>query len=189
MKKILVVIFAVLMMSSIAVVAEQVGKVTLPDSLTAGKDTLLLNGAGFRKKLFIKVYAAGLYLKEKSSDPQKIIDADAPMAIRMVFVYHEVSRKKLVNAWNEGFNNGTGDNIGQIKSEIDTFNSFFSESAEENDIYDIIYVPEQGISVYIKGQLKGTVKGLDFKKAVFSIWLGEKPADTNLKHRMLGNGK
>ncbi|MCG6973979.1 MAG: chalcone isomerase family protein, partial [Desulfobacterales bacterium] len=93
MKKILVVIFAVLMMSSIAV-AEQVGKVTLPDSLTAGKDTLLLNGAGFRKKLFIKVYAAGLYLKEKSSDPQKIIDADAPMAIRMVFVYHEVSRKK-----------------------------------------------------------------------------------------------
>jgi hypothetical protein len=188
MKKILVVIFAALMMSSIAV-AKQVGKVTLPDSLTAGKETLLLNGAGFRKKLFIKVYAAGLYLKEKSSDPQKIIDADAPMAIRMVFVYHEVSRKKLVNAWNEGFNNETGDNIAQIKSEIDTFNSFFSESAEKNDIYDIIYIPEQGIRVYIKGQLKGTIKGLDFKKAVFSIWLGEKPADTNLKNKMIGIGK
>jgi hypothetical protein len=188
MKKILVVIFSVLMMSSIAV-AMQVGKVTLPDSLTAGKDTLLLNGAGFRKKLFIKVYAAGLYLKEKSSDPHKIIDADAPMAIRMHFVYHEVSRKKLVNAWNEGFNNGTRDNIEQIKSEIDTFNSFFSESAEENDIYDIIYIPEQGISVYIKGQLKGTIKGIDFKKAVFSIWLGEKPADTNLKNKMIGKGK
>ena len=188
MKKILVVIVAVFMMSSMAV-AEQVGKVTLPDSLTAGKDTLLLNGAGFRKKLFIKVYAAGLYLKEKSTDPQKIIDADAPMAIRMVFVYHEVSNKKLVNAWNEGFKNGTGDNIGQIKSAIDTFNSFFSESAEENDIYDIIYIPEQGVSVYIKGQHKGTIKGLDFKKAVFSIWLGEKPADSTLKKKMLGNGK
>lgn len=187
MKKILVVIFAVLMVSSIAA-AKQVGKVTLPDSLTAGKDTLLLNGAGFRKKLFIKVYAAGLYLKEKSSDPEKIIDADAPMAIRMVFVYHEVSGKKLVNAWNEGFKNGSGDNIARIKSEIDTFNSFFSESAVENDVYDIIYIPEQGVSVYIKGQLKGTIKGLDFKKAVFSIWLGEKPADTSLKNKLIRSG-
>ena len=186
MKKLLVVILAVFMMSSIAV-AKQVGKVTLPDRLTAGKDILLLNGAGFRKKLFIKVYAAGLYLKEKSSDPQKIIDADAPMAIQMYFVYHEVSRKKLVNAWNEGFKDGTGGNISHIKSEIDTFNSFFSEDAKENDIYDITYIPEEGISVYIKGQLKGTIKGLDFKKAVFSIWLGKKPADTKLKKKMLGN--
>jgi hypothetical protein len=34
--------------------------------------------------------------------------------------------------------------------------------------------------------LKGTIKGLDFKKAVFSIWLGEKPADSKLKKKMLG---
>ena len=64
-----------------------------------------------------------------------------------------------------------------FKTEIDQFNSFFTEEAKKDDIYDIIYVPEQGISVYIKGELKGTIKGLDFKKAVFAIWLGEKPAD------------
>jgi hypothetical protein len=188
MKKFLVVILAVFMMSPMAV-AKQVGKVTLPDSLMAGTNELLLNGAGFRKKLFIKVYAAGLYLKEKQTDPQKIIDADTPMAIRMHFVYSDVSSKKLVDAWNEGFKNGTDGNISHIKSEIDTFNSFFSENAKEHDIYDIIYVPQQGVSVYIKGQSKGTIKGLNFKKAVFSIWLGEKPADTNLKKKMLGNGR
>lgn len=166
--------------------ATQVGKVDLPDSLMARKDELVLNGAGFRKKFFIKVYAAGLYLKEKKTDPRKIIDLDEPMAIRMHFVYSEVSSKKLVDAWNEGFLNGTGENIASIKTEIDTFNAFFSQEAKKNDIYDIIYVPERGVSVYIKGELKGTIKGLAFKKAVFSIWLGEKPADAKLKRRMLG---
>jgi hypothetical protein len=185
MKRLLVIVLAVLMMSTM-VNAKQVGKVTLPDSLMAGTDELLLNGAGFRKKLFIKVYAAGLYLKEKQTDPQKIIDADDPMAIRMHFVYKEVSGKKLVDAWNEGFVNGTGGNIASIKTEIDTFNAYFSEEAKKNDIYDIIYIPEQGVSVYIKGELKGTIKGLDFKKAVFSIWLGPKPISDSFKRKLLG---
>jgi len=185
MKRLLMIILAVFLMSPMAN-AKQVGKVELPDSLMAGKDELLLNGAGFRKKLFIKVYAAGLYLKEKQTDPQKIMDADTPMAIRMHFVYSEVSSKKLVDAWNEGFVNGTGGNIAPIKTEIDTFNAYFSQKAGKDDIYDIIYIPEQGVSVYIKGELKGTIKGLDFKKAVFSIWLGEKPADSKLKKKMLG---
>jgi hypothetical protein len=185
MKKLLAMVLVVFMMSPMAV-AKQVGKVILPDTLTAGMDELVLNGADFRKKLFIKVYAAGLYLKEKQTDPQKIMDADTPMAIRMHFVYSEVSSKKLVDAWNEGFINGTGGNIAPIKTEIDTFNSFFFQEAKKNDIYDIIYVPDKGVSVYIKGELKGTIKGLDFKRAVFSIWLGEKPADAKLKKKMLG---
>jgi hypothetical protein len=185
MKRLLMIILAVFLMSPMAS-AKQIGDVSLPDSMMAGMDELLLNGASFRKKLFIKVYAAGLYLKEKQTDPQKITDADKPMAIRMHFVYSKVSSKTLVDAWNEGFVNGTGGNITPIKKEIDTFNACFSQEAKKNDIYDIIYIPEQGVGVYIKGELKGTIKGLDFKKAVFSIWLGEKPADSKLKKQLLG---
>src|SRR5947209_15933138 len=37
--------------------------VTLPDSVQAGSESLVLNGMGLRKKLFIKVYVAGLYLR------------------------------------------------------------------------------------------------------------------------------
>jgi len=185
MKRLLVIILAVFMMSPTAF-AMQVGKVTLPDSLTAGEDTLLLNGAGLRKKFIVKVYAGGLYLKQKDTDPVKIIDEDAPMAIRMHFIHDGVSSKKLVDGWNKGFMNGTGGNIAPIQTEIDQFNAFFTEEAKKDDVYDIIYAPEQGISVYIKGELKGIVKGLEFKKAVFAIWLGEKPADAKLKKGMLG---
>jgi hypothetical protein len=108
------------------------------------------------------------------------------MAIRMHFIYDGVSSEKLIEGWNEGFGKATGGNIGPIKKEIDAFNAFFTEEAKENDIYDIVYIPGEGVSVTMKGVLKGTIQGLDFKKAVFSIWLGDDPADSKLKKGMLG---
>ena len=185
MKKLLIITLTLVLMVPVAY-AKEIGGASLPESLTAGEDQLLLNGAGLRKKLFIKVYAGGLYLKQKKTDPQEIIDADDPMAIRMHFIYDGVSSKKLVDGWNEGFNDATNGNTAPIKAGIDQFNGFFSEEAKKNDIYDIIYIPDQGVSVYMKDKLKGTVKGLSFKKALFSIWLGQKPADAKLKKGMLG---
>ena len=170
----------------VPVQAKEIGGVNLSDTITAGKDQLVLNGAGLRKKYFVKVYAGGLYIRKKESDAKKIINADEPMAIRMQFIYDGVSGKELVDAWNEGFSNATAGNLGPIKERIDNFNSFFAEEARKGDIYDIIYTPGQGASVYIKGKLMGTVSGLDFKKVLFAIWLGEKPVDNSLKQGMLG---
>ncbi len=166
--------------------AKEIGGASLPESLTLGKEQLSLNGAGLRTKIFIKVYAGGLYTRKKETDARKIIDADEPMAIRMNFIYNGVSHDSLIDAWNEGFAVAAGGNLSHIKDRVDKFNAFFTEAARKGDIYDIIYTPEEGASVYIKGNLKGTIKGLDFKKALFAIWLGEKPADNSLKQGMLG---
>jgi len=185
-KKLLLVTLAILMVTSLAV-AKEIGGAKLPDSLMAGETKLLLNGAGLRKKLFIKVYAGGLYLTKYATDPQKVIEADEPMAIRMHFIYDGVSGKKLVDGWNEGFDKATGGDTSSIKKGIDLFNSFFTDEAKKNDVYDIIYIPGQGVQVFMKGKLRGTVEGLDFKKALFAIWLGKKPADKGLKKGMLGN--
>jgi hypothetical protein len=38
----------------------------------------------------------------------------------------------------------------------------------------------------INGTFKGKVEGLEFKKALWSIWLGNAPADAKLKKKMLG---
>lgn len=184
-KRCVVLILAVLLMGSTGM-AKEIGGVNLPDSLMAGQDKLILNGAGLRKKFIIKVYAGGLYLMQKDNDPKKIVDADAPMAIRMQFIYDGVSGKDLVDTWNEGFANATGGNISPIKAEIDKFNGYFIEEAKKNDIYDIIYIPGTGVNLFIKGKLMGIIKGYAFKNALFSIWLGDIPADKNLKKGMLG---
>lgn len=184
-RKILVMVLLVLTITAPAP-AKEIGGVNLSDTLPAGKDQLILNGAGLRTKMFIKVYAGGLYLRKKDSDAQKIINADEPMAIRLQFVYDGVSHEKLIDAWNEGFANATGGNLAHVKESIDKFNSFFTEEARKGNIYDIAYMPGEGVTVFIKGKLLGTIKGLEFKKALFAIWLGEKPADNSLKQGMLG---
>ncbi|MBW2201523.1 MAG: chalcone isomerase family protein, partial [Deltaproteobacteria bacterium] len=60
-KRLFITTIAVFIMTSLSA-AMEIGGVHLPDTLMAGKSPLLLNGAGLRKKVFIKVYAGGLYL-------------------------------------------------------------------------------------------------------------------------------
>ena len=184
MKRLSLLIGMALLVSTTAFSVE-IGGVQMPETLKAGETTLVLNGAGLRKKLWIKVYAGGLYLEKKTKKQKTIIDADAPMAVRMHFIYNGVSAKKLIDAWDEGFEAATGDNIDPIKAEIAQFNGMFTKEAMRNDVYDIIYVPEVGTTVSLNGKPLGTVKSLEFKKALFAIWLGDKPADDGLKEGML----
>jgi hypothetical protein len=108
------------------------------------------------------------------------------MALRLHIVSGMITSKKMTDAIDEGFKKSTGGNITLFKIEIAKYKSFFAEEIKKNDIFDIIYVPAEGISVFKNESLKGTIPGFDFKKAVFGIWLGEKPADSKLKKRMLG---
>ena len=161
----------------------KIGRKVLPEKMKAGENELLLNGAGLRKKLIIKVYAGALYLMESCSDANVIIEADEPMTVKMHFIYKAVSPEKLIEAWNTGFSKSDTSNL---QEEIATFNSYFTEDAKKDEIYDIIYVPEVGTSVYMNNKLKGIISGLEFKKAVFSIWLGEQTELPKLKKAMLG---
>lgn len=181
-KKILLVFFLSLFL--LPIFSLEIGGKNLPDTKNVGEKNLILNGAGIRKKLIIKVYACGLYLPDKNSNSEAILKTNEPIAIRMHFIYKKVSSKKLIAAWNEGFSNA---NVPySLQAKIDRFNSFFSESAKKNDIYDIVYIPDEGTSVFINNELLGTIKGFDFRKAVFSIWLGENTALPKLKKKLLG---
>lgn len=170
-------------------VAGEVGGVKLPDTLQADGKPLVLNGAGLRKKMgFVKVYAGALYAAAKSKDAAKLIAADEPMVMRMHFIYDGVEPEKLQDAWNEGFQNATKGNTASIKKEIDAFNALFKVAAKKNDVFDVFYLPGTGIRLDINGKTVGVVAcKLEFKKAVFAIWLGEKPADEGLKKGLLGS--
>ncbi len=183
MKKIL--IGFVLMIAAVFCFAETVGGVKLPDTLQAGGETLILNGAGLRKKAFIKVYAGGLYLKNKSSNRKKIIEADETMVIRLQFV-RNVDNKSIIDAWNQGFANSKTEGYTTSKDKIDQFNAVFSSDVQKNSTYEVTYIPGFGVQTSIDGSQKALIPGLDFKQALFAIWLGEVPADEGLKKGMLG---
>ncbi len=157
--------------------------VQIPDTLQNG---LVLNGAGVRSKWFFDLYVGGLYLKNKSSSALHVIDSDEAMAIRLHIISSLITSKKMQDATMEGFENSTNKNIEPIKTQIDKFIAVFKDEIKDGDVYDFIYEPKTGVKIYKNSKFITTIKGLEFKKALFGIWLCDKPAQKSLKKKMLG---
>ena len=62
---------------------------------------------------------------------------------------------------------------------------FFMEDILKNDVFDLVYLPAKGVVAYKNGEEKGVVPGKEFKKALFGIWLSNRPADDDLKESLL----
>lgn len=184
MKNLLLLLMAVLV-SSTAVAQKKVGGVTLPATENFQGHNLQLNGAGVREKLWIDLYAAGLYLDQKSKNAQDILNSDKPMALKLHVVSKLITSEKMVEAVTEGFENSTGGNTAPIQNEINTILGFFKEDIKKDDVFDLVYVPAKGVVAYKNGKEKGIVKGKEFKKALFGIWLSNRPADDGLKNDLL----
>lgn len=161
----------------------------LPAQIQAGEHRLMLNGSGARTKAFVELYVAGLYLTKPSNNSAQIIAADAPMALRIKITSGFVSQSSLVDSLEDGFVNATGGNIGKIRKDIDKFREFFKDDIKKGDTFDMVYLPQYGVIVNKNGKLKGAITGAEFKQALFSIWLSDKPADSGLKQALLTPAK
>ncbi|MEJ2528243.1 MAG: chalcone isomerase family protein, partial [Sulfurovaceae bacterium] len=67
-----------------------------------------------------------------------------------------------------------------------TFIAVFDEPIVKGDLFELLYIPNQGVSIYKNGLRKQTIKGLAFKKALFGIWLGKESAQESLKKELVG---
>lgn len=161
----------------------------LPGHLQVGDQRLVLNGAGVRTKTLLELYTAGLYLSQPSSDSAAVIAADEPMALRIKITSGFVSQSSLVESLEDGFKNVTGGDTREIRAEINQFRAFFHEDIKKGDIFDMVYLPQHGVVVNKNGKYIGAVAGVKFKRALFGIWLSDKPADTALKQALLSAPK
>ncbi|MGD2054257.1 MAG: chalcone isomerase family protein [Gammaproteobacteria bacterium] len=181
-------IISVLFLCSGAIQAREFDGVEFPDkiALPNTSKTVQLNGIGYRKKFFIKIYIGALYTEKLARSRDEVIALDGPKRVLMHFVYDEVSSEKLVDAWNEGFEeNLSEDAFNKLRPQIDKFNAMFP-TVKEGDVIYLDYIPGSGTRVTINGENKGLISGRDFNNALLDIWLGEEPADKRLKKAMLG---
>lgn len=182
------IVAAALIMACGSVLAVKFGDRQFPDTVTlpGTEKALQLNGIGYRKKFFIKVYIGALYLENKVNSREAVLAQNGPNRVLMHFVYGEVSGEKLANGWNEGFEaNRSEEQLAGLRERINAFNAMFP-TVHENDVIMLDYIPGTGTRVTIKGEEKGVIAGEDFNKALLDIWLGEEPADGGLKDAMLG---
>lgn len=152
-------------------------------------ESLVLNGAAIRTKLFFKIYIAALYVTEKSGKAETLLASTSAKRMLMHMLYSEVEKEKLVSGWQEGFEkNLKPAEFTAIKPRLDRFNNMFS-TLHKNDVALIDYVPGVGTRVTIRGEEKGVIEGDDFYRAVLSVWIGGKPATDDIKVGVLGLDK
>ena len=158
----------------------------IPETIEYKSTKLILNGYGTRIIFFMKVYEGSLYLENKSTNANKIISDNKPMAIRIDVMSNMVTAEAMKKALNEGLEKSTGNNTGPISTEMKQLSSSFDTGVTTGDFYEFIYLPDTGTHVIKNQKLVDVIPGLEFKKAFFGIFLSEDPIQKNLKKSMLG---
>ena len=166
--------------------ALDVAGVNVAPTVSVHQKTLALNGAGIRKKLFIKVYVGSLYTERKVTTPAQLLADPGEKLVRMNFVYKKVEKEKIVEAFAEGFANNSP--ILRWSADAKAFLSWFTSDFVAGDTVDVSISPDGTVSATHNGKALGTFRNPDVARAVLLIWFGEKPADGGLKKGMLGNG-
>jgi hypothetical protein len=164
--------------------------VTLPGTLKVGNNNLVLNGGGVRVKLFMDMYVGGLYVMAKNNNGDAIAKANEPTTVTLQIVNSLVTTDRMKEAIAEGFKKSTGGNTAPLQARIDKFVNLFSlEPIVKGNTFELDYTPGVGVQVQKNGKPLATIDGLDFKTALWGIWLGGEPADKGLKEGMLGGKK
>jgi len=166
--------------------AREVAGIKLDEKITIAAMPLQLNGAGIRTKFIFDIYVGALYLKDQARTTDAALKSSSNNRLRMVFLYDQVEKQKLVNGWNDGFeNNLSKTELTTLKSKITDFNHLF-DTVNKGDTIDLDYIKGKGTHVYYNSKLRGVIEGKAFNAALLKIWLGEEPADDDLKQAMLG---
>ena len=165
--------------------AATVAGVKLADNVTVNGQNLKLNGAGLRKKLFIKVYVGGLYLAAKQANPAAILATDAPRQMTMNFVF-DVDKGKIAEAWEEGLTANTPNASAEVKSAFKKLSSWM-EDMKDGQSLQLTYVPNSGTTVTVNGKNKGLLPGKATADAILATWIGPKPGPgEDFKKALLG---
>lgn len=187
MKTLLISLFSLFL--SFSLHAKTISNVEIADVVSHSDQStkLILNGAGIRSKFIFDIYIGSLYLEKKAHTAKEVYKLHGEKRISMHFLYDEVSKDKLVNGWNEGFeNNNSTEELIKLKDQITQFNNLFI-TVKKGDVINLNFIPTTGTSVIINNKNRGTVQGDEFFTALLKIWLGDEPADSDLKEAMLGN--
>lgn len=180
------IVFVAALAVAVAVQAAEVGGVNLPDKASVGGTELVLNGAGVRTRVIFKVYVGSLYLPAKATSMAAALEK-GPRRIQMNLL-RDLTADQLVGALVDGLkDNNTPAELAAVQAQSDQLVSIMKAFGEvkEKDIVTLDFV-DGATKIALNGTAKGSIPGEAFNRALTRIWIGDKPAQADLKKAMLG---
>ena len=163
-----------------------------PQSLVKGTK-LQLNGAGVRRQASTPLYTAGLYLEERASSAEGALLSKGAKQIRVVML-RDVNSRDFGALLSRGLvTTSNDDQLSNLIPEIMDLGTLIAERGklEAGDSFVIEWSATQGTTIRViqRGSRKPAVEVFtkpDVIGALMRIWLGDSPADAELKAALLG---
>lgn len=166
--------------------AREIAGTNIPESTTLAESgaALALNGAGMRTRMFIKVYAIALYLPAKQSKAAEAI-ATTPKSIRL-FLQRDLGAAKARDSFEQALRKNLSD--AQWTALQGALKPFFAAlpDLKEKDRVALDFLADARTILSVNDKKLTEAQGADLQRALPLIWLGEHPADEDLKAELLG---
>jgi len=167
--------------------------VQLEDRVQVDGQALELNGMALRTRMFFKVYVAGLYLPQKVSSAERAIGGEGAKRIVLVMM-RDATADQFCESVEIGLEANHSDaDLERIQPQTQALFTKIRAVGEARKGMRIVldYSPSAAATtLYIDGAAQGgPMPGADFFRALLRIWLGERPAQLDLKRMLLGQSE
>ena len=168
--------------------AAEVAGVKLADRVEMAGVPLVLNGAGLRTRLLLKVYVIGLYVPARTTSAEAVIHAKQPRRVQLVML-RAVDGETMWESFGEGIRrNASPAELAALAPRLAEAQRAFEEIGQvsEGDVVDIDFAADGTGEIRYRGERKGAITGADLSSALLEIWLGADPVQSDLKKALLG---
>lgn len=169
--------------------ATELAGIKYEPSTQIGNARLQLNGAGIRYKAVFKVYTAGLYMGTKAGSTEAVIAAPGPKRMHIVML-RDIDANELGKLFTRGMqDNSPREEFSKSIAGTLRLSELFAAKKKlvAGDSFSVDFVPGQGTTVLINGKASiEPIKEPEFFTSLLRIWLGNNPADAQLKDALLG---
>jgi hypothetical protein len=182
MKRMSAFILCAVLLSSLGL-CEAATKSLFAKKITEGENVLSLKGTAHKKMFFMRIFTAGLYLKDGVDSKQAM--NDVPKKIEVFYHYPIPGHKLSQYTRDQMRHNLSKKEYAAMTSRIEQMKQYFVD-LKPGDRYALSYIPGIGTKFIYNEREVGLIKGADFAKGIFAVWIGDYPMDKILKKQILG---
>lgn len=180
---------SLLFIISMTASAIDVAGVNVPEKIQVDEQSLVLNGAGSRLMARIfHVYVISLYLPEKKHAIEDVLAESVAKRLTLDFLFDGKTTQLLDATHKLLVENHSEEEFKKLDKGWKEFSTPFEtlKDIHKGDQYSFDYNPKTGMKISVNGKVIGQVAELGFMRAFLKVWLGEKPAQADLKDRLMG---
>lgn len=130
--------------------------------------------------LFMDVYQASLYSKQKPLQKSDFLNDETPLLLKLCY-HRPIDKQRMIEAADRVLPKNLEK---EVRRAVENLHSAY-RSVKEGDCYRLKHQPQTGTKLIWNDQTLFHTNVRGFKKAYFGIWLGENPLSEELKKDLL----